>query len=194
MAAIQAACAGLPVTIIDRTIDRAKVNSLIRACDCLISLHRSEGFGLTLAEAMFLQKPVIATGYSGNLDFMRPDNAFLVEYDLTRVPCGCDPYDEGELWAEPRLDHAVQQMQLVMENAEIRAARAGKGGEFVRMHLAPQVIGRLMRERLELLAGQRMALSGELARQGRGDVRSLPLAERGWAALSRAKALDEFRQ
>ena len=83
MAALAEAAEGLPVTIIDRTIDRAQVNGLIRTCDCLVSLHRSEGFGLPIAEAMYLSKPVIVTDYSGNTDFTRPDNAFLVEYDLT---------------------------------------------------------------------------------------------------------------
>lgn len=164
MATITAAAAGLPITIVDRTIDRAQVNSLIRACDCLVSLHRSEGFGLSIAEAMYLNKPVVATGYSGNTDFTRPDNAFLVEYDLTRVPKGCDPYDEGAVWAEPRLDHAVKQMQIVFNSPELRADRANRGGEYIRTHLAPEVVGKLMRERLELvLSGQpaaRQAVTG----------------------------------
>jgi glycosyltransferase involved in cell wall biosynthesis len=157
MAAITSAVAGLPVTIIDRTIDRAHVNSLINACDCLLSLHRSEGFGLPMAEAMYLNKPVIATGYSGNTDFTRPDNAFLVEYDLGRVPKGCDPYDEGAVWAEPRLDHAVQQMQIVLDNPELRAVRANRAGEYIRAHFAPEVVGRLMRERLELVLSRYFA-------------------------------------
>ncbi len=155
MEALTAAAAGLPVTIIDRTIDRAEVNDLIRMCDCLVSLHRSEGFGLSIAEAMYLNKPVIVTDYSGNTDFTRPDNAFLVEYDLTRVPKGCDPYDEGAVWAEPRLDHAVKQMQIVFACAEQRADRASKAAEFVRRHLAPAVVGKLMRERLELVLSRR---------------------------------------
>ena len=151
MATLTAAAAGLPVTIINRTIDRAQVNGLIRACDCLVSLHRSEGFGLSIAEAMYLSKPVIATDYSGNTDFTRSDNAFLVEYDLTRVPKGCDPYDEGAVWAEPRLDHAVKQMQSVFNSPELRADRANRAGEYIRTHLAPEVVGKLMRERLELV-------------------------------------------
>jgi glycosyltransferase involved in cell wall biosynthesis len=151
MAALTAAAAGLPVTIIDRTIDRAQVNGLIRTCDCLVSLHRSEGFGLPIAEAMYLSKPVIVTDYSGNTDFTRPDNAFLVEYDLTPVPKGCDPYDEGALWAEPRLDYAVKQMQLVFNCAGQRADRAKRAAEYIRRHLAPEVVGKLIRERLELV-------------------------------------------
>ncbi len=158
MSAIAAAAAGLPVTIIDRTIDRSQVNGLLSACDCLLSLHRSEGFGLSIAEAMYMKKPVIATGYSGNTDFTRTDNAFLVEYDLTRVPRGCNPYDEGAVWAEPRLDDAVKQMQIVLNSPEICATRASRAAEHIRTHLAPEVVGKLMRERLELvLSGQPVA-------------------------------------
>ena len=164
MANLTAAAAGLPVTIIDRTIDRVEVNGLIRACDCLVSLHRSEGFGLSIAEAMYLSKPVVATDYSGNTDFTRADNAFLVDYDLTRVPKGCDPYDEGAVWAEPRLDHAVQQMQIVFNSPELRGDRASRAGEYIRRHLAPEVVGKLMRERIEfVLSGQpaaRRAVTG----------------------------------
>ena len=151
MAAIIAAAADLPVAIIDRTLERLQVNGLIGSCDCLLSLHRSEGFGLSLAEAMYLNKPVIATAYSGNTDFTRPDNAFLVEYDLVRVPRGCDPYDEGAVWADPRLDHAVNQMQLVFSNPELRGARSSRAGDYIRTHFAPEVVGNLMRERLELV-------------------------------------------
>src|SRR3712207_9035191 len=59
--------------------------SLFAASDCYVSLHRSEGFGLTMADAMALGKPVIATGYSGNVDFMREDNSWLVPAGLTQV-------------------------------------------------------------------------------------------------------------
>jgi glycosyltransferase involved in cell wall biosynthesis len=152
MASIRSAAAGLPVTIIDRTIDRGHVNSLIKACDCLLSLHRSEGFGLSIAEAMYLGRPVIVTNYSGNTDFARPGNAFLVDYDLVEVPSGCDPYDEGAVWAEPKLAHAVEQMRVVMANPEVRNERAGRASDFIRKHLAPEVVGALMRERMTVLS------------------------------------------
>ena len=61
---------------------------MIAACDCYVSLHRSEGLGLTMAEAMALGKPVIATVYSGNLQFMTPENSHLVDYQLGAVPAG----------------------------------------------------------------------------------------------------------
>ncbi len=90
-------------------------DALMAACDCYVSLHRSEGLGLTLAEAMGLGKPVIATGYSGNLMFMDEDTSYLVRHDPGVVPAGCEPYPPGIEWAEPDLDHAAQLMRLVFE-------------------------------------------------------------------------------
>ncbi len=148
MQRIREAAAGLPVTIIDRTMDRSDLTGLLQMGDCLVSLHRSEGFGLTLAEAMHLAKPVIATAYSGNLDFTRPDNSFLVDYALTPVPPGCEPYEEGLLWAEPDIDHAVSQLRSVLTAPELRRSRAARGRELIRAHFSPEVVGRMMAERL----------------------------------------------
>ena len=64
---------------------RLETNDLMACADCYVSLHRAEGFGLGLAEAMYLGKPAIATNYSGNVDFMTPENSYLVEYRLRKV-------------------------------------------------------------------------------------------------------------
>ena len=89
------------ILIVDEYYSAEQKNSLLGLCDCYVSLHRSEGFGLTMAEAMGLQKPVIATAYSGNLDFMTAENSYLVGYTTGAVPAGCDPYPVGSPWAEP---------------------------------------------------------------------------------------------
>src|SRR6185503_9333255 len=120
MERLRAHLADLRATLLDDTFTRDEVNGLINICDCLVSLHRSEGFGLTMAEAMFLSKPVVATGYSGNLDFTRPDNSFLVGYRLCPVGAGCEPYDSHCLWADPNIDEAIQQMRAVFQNPEHR--------------------------------------------------------------------------
>ena len=75
--------------VIDQSLPRGELNGLIAACHCYVSLHRSEGLGLTIAEAMMLGKPSIATAYSGNLDFMDEDNSLLVGYDLVEVESDC---------------------------------------------------------------------------------------------------------
>jgi glycosyltransferase involved in cell wall biosynthesis len=73
------------IHVINKVLSRDEMYGLIKVCDCYVSLHRSEGFGLGIAEAMLLGKPVIATGYSGNMDFMRPDNSCLIDYSLVDV-------------------------------------------------------------------------------------------------------------
>ncbi|MBI3473318.1 MAG: glycosyltransferase family 4 protein [Candidatus Solibacter usitatus] len=153
---LHARAEGLPVTILDEVIPRDKMNAMIAACDCLVSLHRSEGFGLTLAEAMYLGKPVIATGYSGNLDFTLPSTSFLVDYRLCEVGKDCEPYDAGSVWAEPSLDHAAAQMRAVAGNPELRGRVAEAGQRFVRDRFSPLFVGRRMVERLNHLLRTRL--------------------------------------
>jgi SAM-dependent methyltransferase len=98
----------------------------MNACDCYVSLHRSEGFGLTMAEAMALGKPVIATAYSGNLDFMDDQTAYLVPWTESLVPESCAPYRPGARWAEPDVDAAARLMREVVDHPEEAAAVGGR--------------------------------------------------------------------
>ena len=101
------------VVVIDGYLSVEENAALFAASDCYVSLHRSEGFGLTLAEAMALGKPTIATGYSGNLEFMTTETSYLVPYTDGKVPEGCEPYRKGARWAEPNLDAAAHLMRHV---------------------------------------------------------------------------------
>lgn len=101
----------------DERLDVADQFALIERADALVSLHRSEGLGLHLAEAMWLGTPVVATGYSGNLDLMDDSCAALVRYELIPVRHGDDAYPETARWADPDLDHAAALMQrLVLDH------------------------------------------------------------------------------
>ena len=92
----------------------AEVNqALTAACDCYVSLHRSEGLGLTIAEAMIREKPVIATAYSGNMEFMNESNSFLCRFDMVPVGEHAFPYAPDTLWAEPDIGHATELMRYV---------------------------------------------------------------------------------
>ena len=115
------------VSIINGSVALPVRDGLMRACDCYVSLHRSEGLGLTLGEAMYAGKPVIATGYSGTLDFMNNENSFLVDYEMVPVGAEGGPYPATASWADPDLEQAAKFMRLVFDNAEIRerVARAG---------------------------------------------------------------------
>lgn len=106
------------IRIVDGYVSPAERDALMAACDCYVSLHRSEGLGLTMAEAMAFGKPVIATGYSGNLTFMDERNSYLVRYGMTTVPRNCDPYTPGVEWADPDLDHAAELMRHVYDHPQ----------------------------------------------------------------------------
>jgi glycosyltransferase involved in cell wall biosynthesis len=142
----QAAAAG--VTVIDRVMPRAEVPALLAACDCYVSLHRSEGFGMTMAEAMALGKPTVATGYSGNLDFMTAENSYLV--DARRVALDRDhpPYPKGCTWSEPSEDHAARQMRRVYDRPVEAAAVAARGRATVEALLSPAAGARRMLARI----------------------------------------------
>ena len=147
-AALQQSARGANVRIIDEPMTRAEVDSLYRGCDCYVSLHRAEGFGLTLTEAMAAGKPVIATGYSGNLQFMNPQNAYLVGYRLTRLDRRLDAFEKGTVWAEPDIGHAASLMRHVYERRdEARGIGERARGDVVR-ELSAETIGAAMRERL----------------------------------------------
>lgn len=102
------------VQIIERTMTDNEVKNLVRCCDCFVSLHRSEGFGRGLAEAMFLGKPVIATAYSGNMDFMDNRNSMLVDYTLIELRDGDYPHWQQQQWADADSDQAAYYMTQLL--------------------------------------------------------------------------------
>jgi len=137
------------VTIIDRYSDRRAINGLLQYCDCYVSLHRSEGFGLTMAEAMYLGKPVVATAYSGNLDFMRPGNCYLAPYTLVEIDRDYGPYEKGWHWADPDLEAAARLMRRVYERREEGARIGAEGARVIREEFSYGAVGGLIRRRLQ---------------------------------------------
>ncbi|MBL4719899.1 MAG: glycosyltransferase [Alphaproteobacteria bacterium] len=129
------------ITIINETLDRPAVLDLYRACDCYVSLHRSEGFGRGIAETMMLGKPVIVTGHSGNMDFTTPDTAALVKHRLEKVREHDYPFGVGQMWAEPDIDHAAQWMKIIAQDSEIRARLASSGQKLTAARYSPEVVG-----------------------------------------------------
>ena len=110
------AAAERDVLLMENYLDTTERDALMALCDCYVSLHRSEGLGLTMAEAMAWGKPVIATGYSGNLQFMTDENSFLVPWVPAVIPAGAEPYPAGGTWADPDLDAAARMMRSVIED------------------------------------------------------------------------------
>lgn len=114
--------------LINKVLDRVGVLELMASCDAFVSLHRSEGFGRCIAEAMLLGRPVVVTGYSGNMDFTTNENSYLVSYDLITVKDGQYPYSSGARWADPNTDDAADKMRLIYENKE-QAEQRGRLGQ-----------------------------------------------------------------
>jgi glycosyltransferase involved in cell wall biosynthesis len=104
------------IDVRDGFLSREEMFALQNNIDCYVSLHRAEGFGLGMAECMYLGKPVIATGYSGNMEFMSQDNSCLVDYKLIPLAEGDYPHWQGQHWAEADVGHAVQFMRRIVDD------------------------------------------------------------------------------
>jgi glycosyltransferase involved in cell wall biosynthesis/SAM-dependent methyltransferase len=170
------------ITLIDQHVDRPSYAALLARADCYVSLHRAEGFGLTIAESMALGKPVIATGYSANLDFMTPANSYIVDYKLTKVGPEAEHYPADGTWAEPDLDHAAALMRRVLEHPAEAQGRGARAAADVAERFSPERVGRIARARLERIAASRAA--GQ-AGSSAGDQTASSFAE-----IDRALSLD----
>jgi glycosyltransferase involved in cell wall biosynthesis len=148
---------GNQMFVIDEFTTRERAYGYIAMSDCVVSLHRSEGFGLLMAEAMLLGKPVIATNYSGNTAFMNRANSLLVDFELTTIEESGAIYKAGNRWAAPSIAHAAKLMRRVYENreeAKVIGARAKADAERL---LSPQAAGERMKARLQqVLASSRV--------------------------------------
>jgi len=145
-------------TLIENTLPRETMLCLLNSCDAFVSLHRSEGFGLHLAEAMAMGKPVIATNWSGNIDFMNERNSYPVDYDLVELIESHGPYAKGNHWAEPRITHATTQMAIACEkiNTKEKKDMLMLARETIREQFSPKNIGSKMYTRLQYIARSRL--------------------------------------
>ena len=116
------------MTLIHNSLSDLEMKALMWNCDCYVSLHRSEGFGRGLSEAMVLGKPVIATGYSGNMDFCNDQTAFIVPHELIPVKAGEYPFWQKQMWAEPDVQAAAEFMTALIDQPALgpRKGRAAR--------------------------------------------------------------------
>ncbi|GEP35509.1 hypothetical protein NSZ01_32770 [Nocardioides szechwanensis] len=127
------------VHLLEQYVGAAELGALMDGCQSYASLHRAEGYGLTLAEAMVRGRPVVATGYSGNLDFMDESTALLVPASRVPIGPGHRPYPPQAQWGEPDLDAAAAHLRWVHEHP----SQAEELGERARAHhLATRTLDR----------------------------------------------------
>jgi glycosyltransferase involved in cell wall biosynthesis len=137
------------IHVVDRSLNARERDALVAGCDCYVSLHRSEGFGLTLAECMALGKPVVGTAFSATTDFMTEQNSYLVPYEMTRVGADCEIYPAEGSWAEPDVGEATQLLRRVLEQPEEARAKGERARRDIAKLYSPDATGKLIRSRLD---------------------------------------------
>lgn len=152
-AALQTSVSDLPGTVLlTETLSRADITALEAACDVFVSLHRSEGYGLAVAECMALGKPVISTDWSATAEFVSAENGCPVRVKLVTLEQNHGPYAKGSTWADPDPAHAAQYMRTLFADRAL-AARLGAAAKVsIEAKFAPAVIGARYRKRLENIA------------------------------------------
>jgi glycosyltransferase involved in cell wall biosynthesis len=175
------------ITVMDRYLTPGENHSLTALCDSYVSLHRAEGFGLVMAEAMCLGKPVIATGYAGNLDFMTPTNSLLVNHRM--VPIGPDaaPYPADGEWAEPDVEHAATLMRKLFDDPEAGRRLGDIAARDIRTTHSPEAAGAIMYRRLESIRGTGRARPVDRTRNRPPALAALSLRMRQGPAAVRAQ-------
>lgn len=163
------------IVLIDDYLDPGDKDRLMSSCDCYVSLHRSEGLGLTMAEAMYHGKPVVATNYSGNVDLMTPENSYPVDFEMVEIGDGAAPYPVDGTWAEPDVEQAAALMRRVFEQPEEARARGLRAAHDLRVRFSADAAGRVMARRLERIAARLEMPTAPVVGRGLDDVRRLLL-------------------
>lgn len=148
---------GGQIQAITRQLSDNEIKNLVRCCDAFVSLHRSEGFGRGPAEAMVMGRAAVATNYSGNLDFMTPDTSLLVDCKL--IPVAKDGYlfGEGQVWADPSVDHAVELIGGLLDDPAETRALGERARRHIRSRFSARAIGLRYVARMEELAAAKAA-------------------------------------
>lgn len=144
------------IVVMNETLSYRDLLQLKAGSDCYISLHKSEGWGFGMIEAMNLGVPVVCTAYSGNMDFCSDDTVWLVNYEMRRLEQGDYIFvRDGSQWAEPDVTHAAAQLRACYENADARAAKARAAQTFIRTAFSREAIADRYGARLRAILQER---------------------------------------
>jgi glycosyltransferase involved in cell wall biosynthesis len=138
--------------VLRQTMATDKLLRLVRGCNCYVSPHRSEGFGLTVAEAMVLGLPVIATDYGGTADFVTEDVGFPLRYRLVELDRDHGPYAKGAIWADPSREHLRELLRMVVAQPHAAAEKGRRARARMLQDYSALAVGRRIGERLAAIA------------------------------------------
>jgi glycosyltransferase involved in cell wall biosynthesis len=144
------------VVVIDQTMGRVEVTQLMASCDAYVSLHRSEGFGRIIAEAMLLGLPTVTTNFSGNTDFCTPDTSFLVDGPRVALTKGDYMLYEGQYWCDPDVVQASEQMRRIVDQRDEAKGVAQAARHNIQTHYSAQAVAAAYRGRLMELRSARL--------------------------------------
>jgi glycosyltransferase involved in cell wall biosynthesis len=139
------------ILVRDEVIDRHHVQAIQRCADAYVSLHRAEGFGLGLAESMRLGKPVVATRWSGNVDFMNESNSLLVDFELVPVGIGQYSHTQGQRWAEANIEQAATCMRRLVDEAGLAQRIGGQARTDIHERLSSQTVAARLIDHLAVI-------------------------------------------
>lgn len=152
--ALREAVADAPnIRLMQSVLSRPDLGALLAASDAVLSLHRSEGFGLVLAEAMRLGKPVVATGWSGNMEFMSADSAALVGHRLVPVDDPQGTYADDQMWAEPDVADAARWLARLADDRAFARALGAAAARHAEDRLGGEAYGRTVAAALRPAGG-----------------------------------------
>lgn len=147
------------IVVINETYHYKDLLALKQACDCYVSLHRAEGWGFGMIEAMQLGKPVVATSYSGNMDFCNADTAYLVDYDLIGVREAEYIFVErGSQWAQPNITHAAARMREVAADRVAAEAKGAAAAKYIKANFSVSAIAARYAARLAIIRSENFKL------------------------------------
>jgi len=137
------------IIVVNRVLSRLEVLALIRCCDAFVSLHRAEGFGRVIAEAMLLSRPVIVSNYSGNVDFTTSETAFVVDGRMIDIHPEEYMFGEGQQWFDPDIEQAAVLMRHCVEKRDDVMKKVVAAKNLIETEYSPLTVGRLYEKRLK---------------------------------------------
>jgi glycosyltransferase involved in cell wall biosynthesis len=156
---IRAAAAGdARIELTDGYLGWREKNEMLAAADAYVSLHRSEGFGYTLAEAMALGKPVVGTPWSGPADYMTPSNSYPIRFELVELADDFGPYTIGQVWADPDLDDAASALRQIHARPAEAALRGERASADILSRYSPLAVGMIVAGRVAWIGERLTAL------------------------------------